>query len=126
MSLFSLFAGVALLLTVAGIYGVLAFVVGRRRREIGVRLALGASSEDVTRLVVREGMTLVTAGLGLGLVGALVASRLLSALLYGVTPTDPSTYAGVVAILTVVGLAACYIPARQGARLDPMTVLRQE
>ena len=91
-----------------------------------MRLALGASSEDVTRLVVREGMTLVTAGLGLGLVGALVASRLLSALLYGVTPTDPSTYAGVVAILTVVGLAACYIPARRGARLDPMTVLRRE
>ena len=126
MSLFSLFAGVALLLTIAGIYGVLAFVVGRRRREIGVRLALGARSEDVTRLVVREGMTLVAAGLGLGLVGALAASRFLSTLLYGVTPTDPWTYAGVLATLATVGLAACYVPARRGSRLDPMTVLRRE
>lgn len=126
MSLFSLFAAVALALTVAGIYGVLAFVVGRRRREMGVRMALGARATDVTRLVVREGMTLVVAGLGLGLVGALAASRLLGNLLYGVTASDPSTYVGVVAILATVGLAACYIPAREGSRVDPMTVLRTD
>ena len=126
MSLFSLFAGVALVLTVAGIYGVLAFVVGRRRREMGVRMALGAQSADVTKLVVREGMTLVTAGLVLGLIGALGASKLLGSLLYGVTASDPSTYVGVVAILAAVGLAACYLPAREGSRVDPMTVLRTD
>ena len=126
MSLFSLFAGVALLLTVAGIYGVLSFVVGRRRREMGVRMALGAQSADVTKLVVREGMTLVTAGLVLGLIGALGASQLLGSLLYGVTASDPSTYVGVVAILAAVGLAACYLPAREGSRVDPMTVLRTD
>ena len=80
----------------------------------------------MTRLVVREGMTLVVAGLGLGLVGALAASRLLGNLLYGVTASDPSTYVGVVAILATVGLAACYIPAREGSRVDPMTVLRTD
>ena len=126
MSLFSLFAGVALVLTVAGIYGVLSFVVGRRRREMGVRMALGAQSADVTKLVVREGMTLVTAGLVLGLIGALGASKLLGSLLYGVTASDPSTYVGVVAILAAVGLAACYLPAREGSRVDPMTVLRTD
>ena len=126
MSLFSLFAGVALALTVAGIYGVLAFVVGRRRREMGVRMALGARSADVTHLVVREGMTLVTAGLVLGLIGALGASRLLGSLLYGVTASDPSTYVGVVAILAAVGLSACYLPARASSRVDPMTVLRTD
>jgi len=126
MSLFSLFAGVALLLTVAGIYGVLSFVVGRRRRELGVRMALGARSADVTRLVVREGMRLVVAGLVLGVIGALAASQLLGSLLYGVSATDPSTYVGVVAILAAVGLAACYLPARQGSRVDPMKVLRTD
>ena len=125
MSLFSLFAIVALLLTVAGIYGVLVFVVGRRRTEIGVRMALGARSQDVTRLVVRQGMTLVAGGLTLGLLGALAASRLLQGLLYGVDANDPWTYVGVVAILLAVSLAACYLPARQGARVSPIAVLRQ-
>ena len=126
MSLFALFAAVALLLTIAGIYGVVAFVVGRRRREMGVRMALGARSADVTKLLLREGMTLVLLGLAFGVVGALAGSRLLGNLLYGVSTSDPSTYFGVIAILAIAGFVACYVPAREGSRVDPMTVLRTD
>ena len=126
MAMFSLFAAVALTLTVAGIYGVLAFSVGRRRREIGVRMALGAHGGDIARLVVWEGMVLVAAGLVLGLAGAAAAARFLEGLVYGVTTLDPSTYVAVTVVLAAVGAVACYLPARQGARVDPMAVLRQD
>lgn len=126
MTLFGLFALVALLLTVAGIYGVLAFAVGRRRREIGVRMALGARAGDVTGMVVRQGMGLVGMGLVLGLLAALAASRLLGSLIYGVAPSDPVTYGAVAAILAAAGLAACLIPALASARTRPMSVLGAE
>ncbi len=123
MTLFGSFAVAALFLTLAGVYGVLAFGVARRRREIGVRLALGARTTDVTGLVVRQGMRLVLAGLLLGWVGAALASRALTRLLYGVEPTDPATYAGVSLILAIAGLAACLVPAWTSARTDPVAVL---
>jgi predicted permease len=126
MSLFSMFAVAALVLAAAGTYGVMAFAVGRRRRELGVRMALGARRIDVTRLVVREGMALVTAGLALGLGMALVLARTLDGFVYGVGTIDPGTYAIVTAVLAAAGLGACYLPARRGAKLDPATVLRSD
>ena len=126
MTLFALFAGVALLLTLAGIYGVLAFVVGRRRREIGVRMALGARAADVTGMVVRQGMALVGMGLTLGLLVSFVASRLLESLIYGVATSDPVTYVAVALVLAGTGLAACLVPAVESARTLPMSVLGAE
>jgi len=126
MTLFSLFACVAVALTVAGIYGVVSFSVGRRRREIGVRMALGAHEAAVVGLLVREGMTLVFAGLVIGLLTAAAAARYLEGMVYGVTTVDPATYAVVAIALAAVGGAACYLPARRGTRVDPMAVLRPD
>jgi predicted permease len=126
MMLFAVFGTVALALTVGGIYGVLAFVVGRRRREIGVRMALGARSGDVSGLVLGQGLRFVLIGLVLGGVGALGATRLLESLLFGVPATDPATFGAVAILLSLVGWAACWIPARRAARTDPMAVLREE
>lgn len=126
MGVFTLFGVVALVLTVAGIYGVIAFGVGRRRREIGVRLALGARRATVVGMVVREGMVLVGVGLLIGGVAARLVSRWLGTQLYGVAPSDPSTYLTVAALLAMAGFAASYFPARLGARLDPARVLRQD
>jgi putative ABC transport system permease protein len=120
------FAGLAVLLAMAGIYGVMAYVVGQRRNEIGLRMALGASQGNVLGLVLRQGMIYVVLGVAAGLVGALAATRLLTSMLFDVKPTDPGTYAAVAAILAVVALAASYIPARRAAKVDPLTALRQE
>ena len=120
------FASGALLLAAIGLYGMLAFGVARRRREIGVRLALGATRREVLRLVVRQGMTLTLGGLGLGIAGALGATRLLRGLLYQTQPLDPVTFASVPGILALVALLACYLPARQAARVEPMAALRAE
>jgi predicted permease len=125
-SVLAVFAGTALLLAAIGLYGVLAFAVAERAREIGVRVALGAARADVLRLVLRQGAALTGAGLALGLAGAVGASRLLSSLLYGVEPTDPATFAAVPAVLAGAALLACYLPARRALRLDPVTVLKQE
>jgi len=124
--LVSLFAAVALILSMAGIYGVLATVVSRQRQEIGVRMALGASPTAVTGQVVQRGMRWVAAGVFLGLLGAAGVTRLLSALLYGVAPTDPLTFAAGAGILAAMGLAASYLPARRASRVDPVAALRQE
>ena len=126
MSLFSMFGIVALVLAVAGIYGVMAFAVGRRRRELGVRLALGARRADVAWLVVRGGMMLVALGLGTGLLVAIAMARTFGGLVYGISTTDPGTYAVVTAVLAAAGLGACYLPARRGARLDLGTVLHRD
>jgi putative ABC transport system permease protein len=124
MELIALFALTALLLASLGIYGVISYMVSERTHEIGVRLALGAQGTDVMGMVLSQGLRLALAGAGVGLAGALVVSHMMSSLLYGVGPTDPLTFGGVAAALTVVAIAACYIPARRAIRVDPIVALR--
>jgi putative ABC transport system permease protein len=126
MLLLGVFAAVALLLALAGIYGVLAYSVTRRTSEIGVRVALGASHGSVLREIVLQGMRPVAIGIAIGLAGALGLSRFLATLLFGIAPTDPMTYAGVAVLLAVAALAACYMPARRALQVDPVTALREE
>jgi putative ABC transport system permease protein len=124
--LLGIFAGVALVLAGVGIYGVTSYGVAQRTREIGIRIALGASGERVLREVVGRGVRLTLIGAALGLAGAVAAARLAAALLFGVTPTDPAALAAAAAILAVVSIAACYLPARRAARVDPVTALAEE
>jgi putative ABC transport system permease protein len=124
--LLSAFAAVALVLALAGVYGVLSYSVALRTREIGVRLALGGQSRDIAALVVGGGMRLAAIGLAIGVGGALAGGRVLSGLLFGVTPTDPIALAGAAALVTIVAFAACYLPARRAMRIDPIVALRSE
>jgi len=119
------FAGIALTLAIGGIYAVLSYVVGRRRHEIGIRMALGAQSAQVLRMVVRQGLRLVSVGLLIGLPVALVSARVLSSLLVGVTSSDPLTYAAVIVVLTATTAIAAWIPARRAARVDPKIALNE-
>ncbi len=119
-------SGVALVLGAVGIYGVISYSISQRTREIGVRMALGAARKDVNRLVLKEGVPLILAGLALGLVAALALTRLMSSLLFGVSPIDPVTFASVAAILAAIALAASYLPARRASGLDPTDALRWE
>jgi putative ABC transport system permease protein len=125
-SLVGAFAGAAVVIAALGIYGVLAFSVNRRTREIGVRIALGARASSVVRLVVREGMSMAALGIGFGVLGALGLGRAVASLVYGVTPADPATFVLVAAGLAAVSLASCWLPARRAARVDPLVALREE
>ena len=126
MEIVGLFALTALLLAGMGIYGVISYIVSERTHAIGIRVALGAQSRNILRMVVRQGLGLAIAGAAVGLVGALIVSHLMAGLLYGVRPTDPVTFASVALLLIVVALLACYIPARRAIRVDPLVALRHE
>ncbi|MGE5205980.1 MAG: FtsX-like permease family protein, partial [Chlamydiota bacterium] len=126
MYLLIAFSGLALALSAIGLYGVLAYMVSRRTQEIGVRMALGAQAGNVLAMVLREGVTAAAAGLGLGLVGALILVRLMSTLLFGVKAADPITFSIVVLLMAGIALLASYVPARRASRVDPMTALRYE
>jgi len=124
--LFATFAGVALVLGVIGIYGVLSFLVSRRRKEMGVRMALGAQRFDVLLLIMKEGGRFALAGITLGLIGAFLLAKLMATQLYGVSAIDPLTYGSVSLLVAIVTMAACYIPARRAMRVDPMAALRND
>ena len=126
MEMVGLFALTALLLAGLGIYGVISYIVSARTHEIGIRLALGAQSPNILRMILRQGLGLAMAGAAAGLVGALIVSHFMAGLLYGVRPADPLTFAGVAVLLIGVALLACYIPARRAVRVDPLVALRHE
>jgi ABC-type antimicrobial peptide transport system permease subunit len=120
------FAGLALLLAAVGLYSVLAYLVSQRTREIGIRMALGAQHSHVLRLVLGHGSRLTVAGLVVGVMVALSLTRLMKSLLFGIDSKDPATLAGVVVLMALVALAACYVPAHRAMRVEPMVALRDE
>jgi ABC-type antimicrobial peptide transport system permease subunit len=121
-----MFAGLALALTVIGLYGVISYLVNQRTQEIGIRMALGAQVRHILQLVLKHGVVLVALGVGLGIVAAILVTRLMSHLLYGVTATDPLTFSAIALLLTFIALVACYLPARRAAHIDPVIALRSE
>jgi len=120
------FAALALTLAAVGLYGVLAYVVSQRTTEIGVRMALGATTSEVFRLVIGEGLRLTAVGLLFGVAGSIAVGRLLTTMLFGVGPADPRVFAGTAAVLVAAAALACVIPARRATRVDPMVALRAE
>ena len=125
-TLLGIFAGIALVTALLGVFGVLSYLVTQRTREVGIRIALGASSANVRRMIVARGLSLVAAGLAIGILGAVGLTRFMSSLLYGITPTDTLTFAGVTAVLVATATLASYLPARRATRVDPLIALRAE
>ncbi|MGH9764442.1 MAG: FtsX-like permease family protein, partial [Blastocatellia bacterium] len=124
--LLSVFAGLALLLAVIGVYGVISYSYAQRTREIGLRMALGALPSSVKLMALGEGVTLASSGVAIGLGLAFALTRTLASLLYSVSPADPATYAVMVGVLLAAALLACYLPARRASRVEPMSALRYE
>jgi ABC-type antimicrobial peptide transport system permease subunit len=124
--LLGIFASIALALATIGIYGVMAYLVNQGNRELGIRIALGASQRNIVSLVVRQGMALAFSGVVIGLTAAFLLTRLIRSLLFGVETTDPITFAGISLLLAMIALLASYIPAQRAARIDPLISLRSE
>jgi len=124
--LIGLFAGLALILSCIGLYGVMSYVVSQRTRELGIRMALGAQTRDLLKLVVKQGIGLTLLGSAIGVAGAGALTRMMKSWLFGVSPTDPLTFAVAALLLTIVALLSCWIPARRATKVDPITALRFE
>ncbi len=121
-----IFAGIGLALVIIGVFSVMAYTVSLETHDIGVRMALGAQQSDILRMVLLKGLRLIAAGIVVGLLASYGATRLIASQIWGVSPTDPLTFAGVVLAIVVVGVAACLLPARRATRVDPLIALRYE
>ena len=126
LTLLSLFAGIALVLAIVGIYGVMSYAVTQRTREIGIRMAIGASRTDVFKMILGQGMKLTLLGVGIGLLGAFALTRLMATMLFGVEPTDATTFGSIAVLLITIALLACYLPGRRATKVEPTISLRYE